>query len=600
MADPTPSMSAVDALITELNTISPRSVDDGATELYLYAKRMIRLGAEPARVFEVMNTTVTAWGEDFRQGIPAAEINRLILKAGEPPVVDDSIATWQEPQALPTGLPPVPTMASALLPERFRAFVLDESERMQAPPDFLAIALMVVVGAIIGDRVGIRPKQHDDWVVVPNLWGAVVGPPSSKKSPCLSKALAFIHELEQQAKDEHAVALAVHQRSLAKHEIQANARRSEATRRAKAHLRSGADARDDGLDALLDDGGPIAAEPVRRRYLTNDATVEKLGELLRDNPHGILVFRDELSGWMRAMDRDGHEQDRGFHLESFNGTGRFTYDRIGRGTVEIEHAIQSVLGGIQPGPLRLFLAEAAQGKGGDDGLVPRFQLLTWPDPPSDFRLVDRQPDQAARQLVKAVITRLDQLDPNAVGATTAGGSSLAALRFDTSAQARWNDWYELVNIRQRGGEMPPMMQAYLGKLEKTVASLALLFHLIDGGTGPVTEAGITRALAWAEYLELHACRAYHACLNSELVTAVALGDKLRAGLVPDGFGAREIYRHGWTGLADPRAVESAITVLEDLDWVRGEPPLHGSGRPKRPRYRINPRIPGLIPTKGAA
>lgn len=44
-----------------------------------------------------------------------------------------------------------------------------------------------------------------------------------------------------------------------------------------------------------------ADEPTRRRYLTNDTTVEKLGELLNKNPNGIIVFRDELSGWLRSL-----------------------------------------------------------------------------------------------------------------------------------------------------------------------------------------------------------------------------------------------------------------------------------------------------------
>ena len=34
------------------------------------------------------------------------------------------------------------------------------------------------------------------------------------------------------------------------------------------------------------------------RMLVNDATVEKLGELLNENPRGILLVRDELPGFL--------------------------------------------------------------------------------------------------------------------------------------------------------------------------------------------------------------------------------------------------------------------------------------------------------------
>jgi hypothetical protein len=41
-------------------------------------------------------------------------------------------------------------------------------------------------------------------------------------------------------------------------------------------------------------------KPKWRRYKTNDATIEKLGELLADNPRGLLIFRDELIGMLAA------------------------------------------------------------------------------------------------------------------------------------------------------------------------------------------------------------------------------------------------------------------------------------------------------------
>ena len=45
--------------------------------------------------------------------------------------------------------------------------------------------------------------------------------------------------------------------------------------------------------------------PVRQRYLTQDTTVEKLGELLRDNPRGVLIYRDELIGFLARSTKRG-------------------------------------------------------------------------------------------------------------------------------------------------------------------------------------------------------------------------------------------------------------------------------------------------------
>jgi len=117
-----------------------------------------------------------------------------------------------------------------------------------------------------------------------------------------------------------------------------------------------------------------AVATTERRFHTNDVTVEKLGELLRDNPHGMLVLRDELAGWLRALDKTGREGDREFFLEGWNGTGSYTVDRIGRGTIHIPSLTLSLFGGIQPGKLQALVASAIHGGCGDDGLLQRFQL----------------------------------------------------------------------------------------------------------------------------------------------------------------------------------------------------------------------------------
>lgn len=129
----------------------------------------------------------------------------------------------------------------------------------------------------------------------------------------------------------------------------------------------------------------------------NDATVEKLGKILNQNPHGVLLFRDELTGWFRTLDREGHENDRAFYLEAWNGTGSYTYDRIGRGTLYIPAACVSILGGIQPGPLEDYLKATLRGGAGDDGLLQCFQLSVYPDDSLSWKNVDRPPRAIAKQ-----------------------------------------------------------------------------------------------------------------------------------------------------------------------------------------------------------
>jgi Protein of unknown function (DUF3987) len=77
-------------------------------------------------------------------------------------------------------------------------------------------------------------------------------------------------------------------------------------------------------------------EPKVRRYRTEDTTTEKLADLLNENPNGLLVFRDELVGFLRSLDKYGREGDRQFYLEAWNGDQSFSVDRIGRGSLRVE------------------------------------------------------------------------------------------------------------------------------------------------------------------------------------------------------------------------------------------------------------------------
>ena len=93
-----------------------------------------------------------------------------------------------------------------------------------------------------------------------------------------------------------------------------------------------------------------------RRYQTSDATVEKLGVLLQQNPTGLLVQRDELTGWLRSLDKQGREGDRSFFLEAWNGNGHF-HRLTGSPAVRcfVPALCLSVFGGVQPGPISQYV-----------------------------------------------------------------------------------------------------------------------------------------------------------------------------------------------------------------------------------------------------
>src|SRR5216684_4331365 len=383
-------------------------------------------------------------------------------------------------------------------------WVADIADRIQCPPDFVAVGAMVAAAAVIGRQIAIRPKRQDDWAVVPNLWGLAVGAPGSMKSPALGEALRPLRRLvtDAQARDEE------HRLAQRIRVAEQRAQRHDLARRVREAV-----ANQEPPEALQEPVEPARRDPppVERRYLVNVTTVEKLGELLNHNPNGLLLFRDELSGFLHTMDRPGHENDRAFYCEAWNGTGAYTYDRIGRGTLHIRAACLSVLGGIQPGPLERYLRAVFAGRG-DDGLLQRFQLAVWPDGGGQWRNVDRWPDAAARTRVVELFQRLHTLELAGVGAEDLTPDEVPFLRFEAAAQELFDAWRGDLEQRLRTEEDHPVLLSHVAKYRSLMPSLALIGHLIDGvdgkTSGPVSRAAAARAIAWCEYLHGHARRLY--------------------------------------------------------------------------------------------
>src|SRR5215204_1005060 len=352
---------------------------------------------------------------------------------------ESSNDAWEEPVPLPQGLPSVAELDPALLPEPLRGWIIDISERMQIPPDFPGVGAIVVASSLIGRKIAIHPKRYDDWLVVPNLWGAVVGRPSLLKSPALAEVMKPLSRLMAEAYTRHEENLKAYEAEVAASEAMKAALKDVVKQAAKESRKSGNRSK---LDEVIEEQRNLESpeEPTVRRYKTEDATVEKLSELLLQNPHGILVHRDELSGWLRNLDKQGREGDRAFYLESWNGTGSFDVDRIGRGSLHIPALCLSILGTIQPGPLSSYVWAATQGKEGDDGLLQRFQLLVWPDTLKEWHNVDRWPNAEAKSRAYEVFKRLDALTAEDFGATAEVEDDIPAVRFTLEAQDVFDKW----------------------------------------------------------------------------------------------------------------------------------------------------------------
>lgn len=475
----------------------------------------------------------------------------------------DEQARSSAPLPLPDELPPVESFDAAWLPDVLSDYVQDIAERMSAPPDFIAIPLLLSVSAVIGRKIAIRPQANTDWTETPNTWGMIIGRPGVMKSPSIGAALRPLKRLIAKANRIHGEAA----REFEAEATVAKLRKEAAKKAVQKTLNKNPDAIIDPREVMVEEEEP----PQVKRYLSSDSTPEALLEVLRHNPNGLLIYRDELMGLLKGMDREDRAEQRTLFLTGWNGNEGYTTDRLGRGlNLHVDAVCLSVLGGTQPSKIAKYAQQAVKGGEGDDGLLQRFALTVWADIPP-YKEVDEPVDAGKLKTLNRLFEYLDELTPDQAEAQQdkdqdGNDDGLPYLRFDDEALPIFRDWRLNLEERLRSGELHPAIESHLGKYRKLLPSLALLLHLADRGVGAIPAIPLLRALSIVGYLETHANRMYASVQMTEVSAAKLILRKLKNDDLAQPFTERDIYRKGWTGL-DRDATREGIQLLMDYQHL---------------------------------
>jgi hypothetical protein len=279
------------------------------------------------------------------------------------------IGSFADPYAEFVG-PPFPL---DVLPPTFANFVVAQHRAMGADPSALAMAaLTTVAGAIHAETV---VRAGDGWWEKPILWTALIGAPSTMKTPIIDKTMKPLVLIDH------------HRDHIWREEYSQWQQRDRAAKRKKSNT---------------DDPGPPPPRPPR--CIIHDATPEKAAEILSRGPSGSLMVHDELAGWLGSFERySAGASSRAFYLQCWNG-GTFLKDRVGKGKHDLDAEIRvdnlalCILGGIQPDRLASLQDLTS------DGLLQRFSspVLMRPAERGDENYPVAQAEDDYARLIKSI------------------------------------------------------------------------------------------------------------------------------------------------------------------------------------------------------
>jgi hypothetical protein len=325
------------------------------------------------------------------------------------------------------------------LPITLRQFVREAAASVGCPIDYIGLSTLAAASAAIGDTRRIVIKR--DWTEGAAIFGMIVGGPASKKTPSMNLALRPVRERQMALKAEY-------ERQKEEHE---------------AALRDYEKAKKDGPSELRKPD-----EPTLGRTYADDTTVERLADILNENRRGLLIIKDELSGWLGSMNQykqGGKGADRQFWL-SVHTNQPVAVDR--KSSVEpviVAHPWVSVIGGIQPEVLPDF------GKDRGDGLIDRF-IPVYPKPRVGRWTDDEVSDHVAEEY-KRTISSLYKLRH----ANEEEDPFPSRVPMTSEAKAVFVAEYNRLHDELEAPGFPQRLRPAWGKLEAYFARFALILAM---------------------------------------------------------------------------------------------------------------------------
>lgn len=483
----------------------------------------------------------------------------------------EALVEKAEPEAVTLDAPAVGAFKPFpfwVMPDPVRAFITEGARAIGCDPSMVALPLLAGLASAIGNTHRIELKRG--WNEPPILWMVTVGESGAHKTPAFKLAMKAIRKVQDRAWKEHKAAMIEYQAELHRYES-----------KLREWNRQAGKATGDTSDPPI---RPVA--PIARRCIVSDTTTEALAPILLGNPRGVLLARDELSGWLGSFDQYKNRGKAGAdsaHWLSMHNGEAMTIDRKTGipPTIHVSSASVSITGGIQPGILERSLGQENH----ENGMLARL-LFAMPLQ-GKKKWSEADVSAATEAKLERVLDRLFGLNAEI---DDEGDPQPVLVTMSEAAKRDWVTFYNAHAAEQHS--LTGDLKAAWSKLEGYAARLALLIHLIRWAAGdesvpspttPVDAASIAAGVELARWFGEEARRVYGVLSESEEER-----DKRMLVELIERMGGRvsgsELVRssRNFDTVSD---AEAALSELVNDGWGAWEPPKQGEkGRPSARRF----------------
>jgi hypothetical protein len=214
-------------------------------------------------------------------------------------------------------------------------------------------------------------------------------------------------------------------------------------------------------------------EPKRKQMLASDTTIEALISLHNESKNAIGVFKDELDGWFKDMNKYREGSDKQQWLSIWSNES-IIVNRLSRGDLYINSPFIPVLGGIQPEILDSHFTNDNI----SSGFIDRF-LFSYPN---NLKAEEFNNEELPEKLIEWYENTILKMNDNIIHIIKKDDNNEIIpfiCKLDNEAKTEWIRVFNKYVSLQNSEDEPEMFKSMIAKIKTYIPRLALIIHFID-------------------------------------------------------------------------------------------------------------------------
>ena len=353
-----------------------------------------------------------------------------------------------------------------IFPNGIQQYILECRETLSSSVDYMGCSMIWMLSVIIGNSMRVRVKSG--WTEPAIVWISCVGKAGIGKTPSIDNIIRPLVEIN--------------------------------SREIREYKKQYAKFKDyDLLSEKEKKNAEEVREPIERQFIVNDVTIEALVALHEENPNAVGVFKDELAGWMKDMNKYRAGSDLEFWLSSWSNKPVALNRKTVKNTY-VHSPIIPVLGGIQPA----ILADLFTVENKDNGFVDRM-LLSYPELIVEEYNTKELDPALLTWYCDYVLSMYSNIKNNVIKIDEEMEVVPHVIEMDDGAKQEWHRIFNEITSTQNSDDENQYMKSMLPKQKSYIPRFALLLNALENYSKnepiltPITKSAILKAEKLSKY-----------------------------------------------------------------------------------------------------